>query len=84
MVERIENLPELRKKRVELLFKETVTKWTPTINIDDKTIKYNPTPRLLGVIFDSSLCFGPHVISIEERVAPKLIGDNCVFNTTWG
>ena len=64
--------------------RETAAKWTPSIKIEDKSIKYNPTPRLLGVILDRSLCFGPHVASIEERIAPKLRTISCLSNTSWG
>ncbi|XP_066919051.1 uncharacterized protein [Clytia hemisphaerica] len=64
--------------------RETAEKWTPAIKIDDKPIKYNPTPRLLGVILDRSLSFGPHVASIEERAAPKLRTISYLSNTKWG
>ena len=63
---------------------ETAAKWKPKIVIDGKAIKYNPTPRLLGVILDRTLCFGPHVTSVEKQAAPKIRTIACLSHSTWG
>ena len=63
---------------------ETAAKWKPKIVIDGKAIKYNPTPRLLGVILDRTLCFGPHVASIEKQATPKIRTIACLSHSTWG
>ena len=64
--------------------KETSKKWIPTVVIDGKKIKYNPTPRLLGVILDRQLCFGPHIAHIEEQIRPKIRTLAAPSHTSWG
>ena len=58
--------------------------WLPTISIDDKTIRYEPTPRLLGVILDRQLTFGPQVKSIEKRVNSKIRMLSSLANSKYG
>ena len=77
----------LNAKKSEVSFFSTWTKeakWTPTITIDNDTVKFSPTPRLLGVIFDRTLNFGPHVDKVTNRLAPKFRILGAIANTAWG
>ena len=58
--------------------------WRPTIHAGDLTLKYDPTPRLLGVILDRQLTFGPHVKSVKEKLNSKCRILAAVSNTSWG
>ena len=46
--------------------------WSPSIVIDGKVIKHEPTPRLLGVVLDRTLCFGPHTDVVTKSASSKL------------
>ena len=65
----------LNAEKCEASFFSTSTKeanWSPSIKIDGQVIKHEPTPRLLGVTFDRTLCFGPHVNTIVKAATSKL------------
>ena len=58
--------------------------WSPSIIIDGKTIKHEPTPRLLGVTLDRILCFATHTANVTKSAASKLkILDKLAY-TDWG
>ena len=59
-------------------------KWTPKIIIEEETIKHEPTPRLLGVILDRTLQFGPHVDKVVEKIESRQKLLRAVANTSWG
>ena len=58
--------------------------WSPNITINNKRIRFEPTPRLLGVILDRQMTFGPHVKSIESRVNSKVRMLSRLANTKFG
>ena len=65
----------LNADKCEACFFSTSTKeasWSPKIIIDGKTIKHEPTPRLLGVTLDRTLCFNAHVENTTKSAASKL------------
>jgi ribonuclease HI len=59
-------------------------KWTPQITIDGKEIPFEKNPRLLGVILDRSLCFGPQVEAVTEQATAKLKILGALSFTNWG
>ena len=63
---------------------KTETRFQPKITIDGKQLKYNPTPRLLGVYLDRELSFYKHVDVVVERVKSKLRMLAAVSNADWG
>jgi len=58
--------------------------WTPAIIVNGKPIRYNPTPRLLGVTLDRTMSFGPHVANIGTQLSSKIRSIACVANSKWG
>ena len=52
--------------------KETPKTFTPPIVIEGKPIPFNPQPRLLGVLLDRQLSFGPHIEKIQKQTKPKM------------
>ena len=67
-------------------------KWTPNIVVPVKSkkkkrkvaIPFKPTPRLLGVILDRQLCFGPHIDSISEKLQNNYRMLAAVSHSKWG
>ena len=60
----------LNTGKSEVGFFSTWTKeanWVPTITIEGSPIPFNATPRLLGVILDRQLSFGPHVAKVTKE-----------------
>ena len=45
--------------------------WTPTISIGGQDVRFEPTPRLLGVTLDRNMSFGTHVDLTVSKVAKK-------------
>ena len=39
----------------------------PEVTLQEKKIKYNPTPKLLGVILDETLNFQSHISKVEQK-----------------
>jgi ribonuclease HI len=64
--------------------KRADTEWKPHIVVDDTVIKFEKTPRLLGVILDRSLTFSAHVKKISKSVGSKLRMLNALTHTDWG
>ena len=56
----------------------------PIINVGGKEIKFNPTPRLLGVILDRQLTFTPHIDAVTDRLGSSFNMMNAVSHSTWG
>ena len=59
-------------------------KWAPTITINDKILRVNPTPRMLGVILDRSLTFNAHLDSLVKSLSSNINALKTVSHTTWG
>ena len=59
-------------------------KWTPKITLGNKTLKDNPTPRLLGVILDRMLTFKPHLLTVKDKLQQSLRASKSVAHTEWG
>ena len=78
---------QLNANKSEVAF---FTKWSheasfkPTINVENKAIPFNPTPKLLGVRFDTSLTFNPHAEEVARAASGKLGLLAAVGNTSWG
>ena len=71
----------------EVTFFSTCTheaKWKPTIHLGDSTLKFNPTPRLLGVFLDRTLSFGYHTDQVIEKVTNKAKMLRALAGTDWG
>ena len=65
----------LNADKCEVCFFTTDTKeanWSPSIIIDGKVLKHEPTPKLLGVTLDRQLCFSKHVDNITKAATNKL------------
>ena len=45
------------------------SKWQPTIKIGGKAIKFEPHPRLLGVVLDRQLTFAKHTENMTKAAA---------------
>ena len=60
------------------------SKWEPTIHLQGRTIPFNSTPRLLGVLLDRSLTFNAHVDKIYTDTTNKLRAMKVVSHSTWG
>ena len=58
--------------------------WKPKIEVEGEAISHVSTPRLLGVILDRNLFFGPHVDTVTNRMATKTKIIAAVANTEWG
>ena len=58
--------------------------WRPSLKAGEINLSYDPTPRLLGVILDRQLTFGPHVKSLKEKINSKCRILAALSNTTWG
>ena len=49
-----------------------------------KSIKFNPTPRLLGTILDQQLMFTPHMDELSRRVGPSFRMLRAASHSEWG
>ena len=56
----------------------------PVITIYNKKIPFNPTPKLLGVIYDRTLSFQTHVKEVTRSASSKLGMLGSVSNSKWG
>ena len=78
---------QLNATKSEVSFFTTSTaeaRWSPTIMIEGTAIPFKETPRLLGVILDRQLTFGPHVKMLDEKLAGKYRMLAAVAHSTWG
>ena len=58
--------------------------WMPEILIEGTPAKKIRNPRLLGVLLDRNLMFGPHVDHLVDQIAKKQRIIGAVANTDWG
>ena len=78
---------QLNATKSEVSFFTTNTaeaKWSPSIKIEGNAIPFKETPRLLGVILDRQMTFGPHVKMLNERLSGKYRMLAAVAHSTWG
>jgi len=59
-------------------------KWTPLIKIGDTPIKFEKSPRLLGVHLDRTLAFNKQTETVVKKVGKKCRMLGAVANTEWG
>ena len=59
-------------------------KHQPVITIEGQQIPFNPTPKLLGVIYDRTLSFETHVKELTKGASAKLGMLGSVSNSKWG
>ena len=77
----------LNASKSESAFFSTWTKeanWSPVIEILGKPIKFNPTPRFLGVTLDRQLTFSPHTENVIESVNSKCKMLGALSHSEWG
>ena len=60
------------------------TSVVPSVKIGNSPIKFEASPRLLGVHLDRTLCFAKHVDVIRKKVGKKCRMVGAVANTKWG
>jgi hypothetical protein len=71
----------------EVTFFTTSTKeatWTPSVKVNGTPIKFEPTPRLLGVHLDRTLSFRKHTELTTKKVGKKCRMLGAVSNSEWG
>ena len=51
---------------------ETTDKDDLEISLNQQKIKYNSTPKILGVTLDESLSFQPHITKVEQKAISSL------------
>ena len=59
-------------------------KWRPSITIEGRPLKYNPTPTFLGIKYDRQLTFGGHVEEVTKKVKRRSQAIRKLGNTDWG
>jgi len=59
-------------------------KWRPSITIEGRPLKYNPTPTFLGIKYDRQLTFGGHVEEVTKKVKRRAQAIRKLGNTDWG
>ena len=59
-------------------------KWRPKVKIGESTVKFEPSPRLLGVFLDRTLAFTKHTETVVEKVGKKCRMLGAVANSEWG
>ena len=58
--------------------------WCPNIRINNRVVRYEPNPKLLGVTLDRTLTFGKHVERITARASQKQHILRAVSHSSWG
>jgi ribonuclease HI len=59
-------------------------KWVPSLNVNNSPIGFNPTPVFLGVKFDRTLSFRPHVDAVAQKMKKRLNTLRVLTGTKWG
>ena len=59
-------------------------KWIPSITLDNQPFIFKKTPKFLGVTFDRSLSFRPHVDSVKLRVMSRIRILSSLSSKEWG
>jgi ribonuclease HI len=50
----------------------------------NEDIPFNPTPTFLGVVFDRTLSFGPHIANVKDKMKKRLNTLRALTGTSWG
>ena len=58
--------------------------WKPSVKIWEKIVPFNRTPKFLGVTFERSLSFRPHVQETVRKAEKNMSLISAVANTSWG
>ena len=64
--------------------KPTEAKWKPNVTIGGSPIKFEPSPRLLGVHLDRTLAFTKQTETVVKKVGKKCRMLGAVANSEWG
>ena len=59
-------------------------RWKPTLKIGSEPLKFEPTPRLLGVLLDRQLTFTPHTEMVKAKVTGKCRMMAALSHSKWG
>jgi hypothetical protein len=51
------------------------------LKLNNKILKYNRNPKLLGVTLDEKLNFGQHILNIEKKAGNSLIDVDSPFSS---
>jgi hypothetical protein len=54
------------------------------LKLNNKILKYNRNPKLLGVTLDEKLNFGQHILNIEKKAGNSLGNFYCLYNSLIG
>ena len=77
----------IKVKTREITFSSTDTKeakWKPNVKAFCKNVPFNPTPKFLGVHFDSTLSFAKHVKVLTEKAENRKRMLASLTSTKWG
>ena len=58
--------------------------WRPNITINGTAVRFEPHPRLLGVILDRRLTFGSQVAAVKRKASSKIGLLSAVAHSKWG
>ena len=78
------NLNGLKSEVATFSLSNADSVWRPRITIGGDQLRYEPHPRLLGVIFDRKLLFGRQLEEVKNKVASKMRMLGAVAHSTWG
>ena len=56
----------------------------PILLLLGSSLRFNPTPTFLGVIFDRTLSFSKHVSPLKAKFLPRLKALRCISASSWG
>ena len=58
--------------------------YKPHIYLNNQEIQYNPTPKILGLIFDEKLLWKTHISNVVSLCLPRLNLLKIIANKEWG
>ena len=56
----------------------------PNLLLENSLLRYDPTPTFLGITFDRTLSFLPHIKNIRAKSFPRLKALKFIASSTWG
>ena len=78
------NLNSLKSETTIFSTSTADASWRPRVTINGDPLRYEPHPKLLGVIFDRKLLFSKQVEEVKARVASKMRLLGAVAHSKWG
>ena len=78
------NLNGLKSEITTFSTSNADSSWRPKVTISGNTLRYEPNPKLLGVIFDRKLLFARQVEEVKSKVASKMRMLGAVAHSKWG